>query len=74
MNTVADIIGAFGGPTRFAGVIGRNPSTASEMKRSGSIPVRYWPAIIASEVGKRHGITSDVLVRAHVSKSAETAA
>lgn len=68
MKTVADIIGMFGGPTKFAGVIGRNPSTASEMKRSGSIPVRYWPSIINSDVGRRHGITSDVLVRAHVKK------
>lgn len=32
------------------------------------------PSIINSEISRSHGITSDVLVRAHVSKSAERAA
>lgn len=66
MMTVSEIIEQFGGPTKFAAVIGKNPSTASEMKRSGSIPVRYWPAIIASDKGKEIGLTSDALVAAHV--------
>lgn len=69
MTSVSQIIELFGGPTRFAAVIGKNPSTASEMKRSGSIPVRYWPAILASDKGKEIGLTSDVLVAAHVSNA-----
>lgn len=69
MMTVSEIIEHFGGPTKFAAVIGKNPSTASEMKRSGSIPVRYWPAIIQSEKGRAIGLTSDALVAAHVGTS-----
>lgn len=68
MLTVSQIIEKFGGPTKFAAVIGRIPSTASEMKRSGSIPVRYWPAMINSEKGREIGLTSDMLVAAHVRK------
>ena len=73
MKTVSDIIEAFGGPTKFAGVIGKGPSTASEMKRSGSIPVRYWPAVIAEGQKIGLGIDSDVLVSAHVQKGGASA-
>ncbi len=68
MLTVPQIIEKFGGPTKFAAVIKRIPSTASEMKRSGSIPVRYWPTLINSDIGREMGLTSDMLVEAHVRK------
>lgn len=66
MDTVPEIIAAFGGATAFARCIGKKPSTASEMKRSGSIPVRYWPRLVAE--AKRLGIklTYEILVEAHV--------
>lgn len=65
MKTVPDIIDAFGGPTRFAAVIKRGPSTASEMKRSRSIPVTYWPDVIREAAKRDLPITADVLVMAH---------
>jgi hypothetical protein len=47
-KTISELIDAFGGPSEFAKVIDKNPSTASEMKRTGSIRVHYWPAIVAA--------------------------
>ena len=70
-TTVSELIEAFGGPTKFAAeVISKNPSTASEMKRSGSIHVSYWPKIIAAapSFGIR-GVTADVLMKMHVEKA-----
>lgn len=66
MRTVPDLIAAFGGPTAFSKVIGKRPSTASEMKRNCSIPVDYWPAIIAAAAEKgMKDVSADLLMRIH---------
>lgn len=45
-KTIPELIDRFGGSTAFARAINlKNPSTASEMKRSGRIRADYWPAI-----------------------------
>jgi hypothetical protein len=65
-TTVPDLIDAFGGPSAFAKVIGKGPSTAGEMKRAGRIDVRYWPSIIEAAPGKGVlGITAEALMRMH---------
>jgi len=46
LRTISALIDAFGGASEFAKIIGRGASTASEMKRSGSVRVEYWPKII----------------------------
>ena len=46
MKTVADIIDAFGGNTAMGKVIGKGPSTVSEMRRRGRIDVIYWPSLV----------------------------
>ena len=65
--TVPELIDAFGGATEFAKVIDKIPSTASEMKRTGSIRVTYWPKIItaAAERGIK-GVTPDTLMQMHL--------
>lgn len=68
MTTVPQIISLLGGNTRFAAVIGKGASTVSEMKRSGSIPVRYWPAILDEAKAKGLPIDSDVLVAANTAR------
>ncbi|WP_029074393.1 carph-isopro domain-containing protein [Kaistia adipata] len=70
MNTIGDLIDAFGGNTKFAAVIGKNVSTASEMKRRDSIPIDYWPLIIqaAAERGMA-GIDADRLMKLHLKDS-----
>lgn len=65
--TVPDLIEAFGGPAKFARVIGRKPSTAGEQKRNGSIPVEYWDLIIAAaETEGIPGVTYASLARMHI--------
>lgn len=67
LKTISELIDAFGGPTEFAKVIDKNPSTASEMKRTGSIRVPYWPKIIAAAADRRIGnVTADALMRMHL--------
>jgi hypothetical protein len=68
-STVPELIDAFGGPTEFAKVIDKNPSTASEMKRSGSIRVNYWPAIVAAATRQRNpipGVSLESIARMHI--------
>lgn len=75
MHTISDIIDAFGGNTRFAELIGKKPSTASEMKRRGSIPVEYWPTLIrAAEGAGIQGITSERLMLMHANAAASVEA
>lgn len=66
MQSVPELIAKFGGPSKFSSVIGKKPSTASEMKRNLSIPVEYWPRIIsAAEQLKIEGVTAELLMRIH---------
>lgn len=68
-RTVPELIDAFGGPTGFAKVIDKNPSTASEMKRSGSIRVGYWPAIVAAAAMQTPpvaGVTLETIALMHI--------
>lgn len=74
-NTIPDLIDAFGGSAKFSRVIGKNPSTASEMKRNNSIRVIYWPAII--EAAPDHGIsgvTLESIAQMHLSASQDEVA
>jgi hypothetical protein len=64
-TTVPELIDAFG-VSEFAKIIGKIPSTAGEMKRSGSIRPRYWPKIIeAAPSYGIAGIDSDKLMWMH---------
>lgn len=65
MRTVDDIFDRAGGTTAFAKMIDIKPSAASEMRRRGSIPVRYWPAVI-----RVLDIDSDQLVAVHTTAPA----
>ena len=49
----------------MAKILGCGQSTASEMKRRRSIPVRYWESLIASDKGRELGLSSDVLMQVH---------
>jgi hypothetical protein len=66
-STVAALIDAFGGNAAFARVIGKRPSTASEQRRSGSIPVEYWDLVIAAAKERGiPGVTWESLGRMHI--------
>lgn len=71
LNTVAELIDAFGGPTAFSKVIGKGPSTASEMKRVGRIGVQYWGSVVESAAGAGiQGLEYRHLVRMHAPEAA----
>jgi len=73
MQSVPDLIDAFGGPTAFASIIGlKRASTASEMKRNRSIAVEHWPRVIAAaEKLGLEGVTAEGLMRLHAQEAAE---
>ena len=71
MQTVSSLFERLGGPTKVARALGVRFTTASEMKRRGSIPVKYWPQLVAacrSEGIK--GVTYDRLVEMHTGDAA----
>lgn len=66
-TTVPELIDAFGGNAAFGRVIGKGASTASEQKRSGSLPVEYWDLVIAAAVlAGISGVTYETLARMHI--------
>ena len=65
MKTVSEIFDAIGGSSAMARVLDVKTSAASEMRRRGSIPVKYWPALIAHAATEKLEIDSDVLMNAH---------
>lgn len=56
----------------MAKVLGINLSTASEMRRRQSMPVRYWPSLIAyaSANGLKKQLTAERLMEIHAGVSA----
>lgn len=70
MNTVTDLFDAIGGAAEMARCIDVKPSAASEMKRRGTIPVKYWPKLAAVCRARRIRLSYDDLVRLHTSEAA----
>lgn len=72
MNSVPELIEAFGGNAVVAEIIGKKPSTVSEMKRNRSIAVTYWPRLIdEAQVRGIDGVTAELLMRLHAREAAE---
>jgi hypothetical protein len=69
--TVSDIFDALGGPAAFARALElKGGSTASEMKRRGSIPVEYWPRLVAIGVEQNIAwLTYEELALMHARKA-----
>lgn len=66
MNSIPEIIQKIGGTGALANIIGVKLSTASEMSRRGTIPVKYWPRLIVGcKFKKIRGVTNDKLVALH---------
>jgi hypothetical protein len=65
--TLREIIRQLGGPSAIAAKLQlSSPSTAVKWSRRGSIPVDYWPALIAMAGEKKVRITPKDLLAAHV--------
>lgn len=63
--TVPEIIDQLGGIGPVATLLGKGYSTVSEMKRRGTIPVEYWPALIEQARTLSKPIDEKALVIAH---------
>lgn len=72
-DTVPYLIEILGGGTAVAAIIGgAHPSTASEMKRRGSIPTKYWPKIIEAARERGIDLTAEKLMQMHTAERGET--
>jgi hypothetical protein len=66
MQCVSSLFEQLGGPTKVARILGVKFTTASEMKRRGSIPVKHWPRLVAAcQAEGIEGISYDKLVAIH---------
>jgi hypothetical protein len=66
MTSVSTLFDVLGGPTKVARLLGVGFTTASEMKRRGSIPVKYWPRLVAAaDTEGLEAITYERLVLMH---------
>jgi hypothetical protein len=75
MNTLDEVFEALGGVAEVGRVIGKRTEHASVLKRRGSVPVRYWPSLIAAAEERGVVLTSDMLVAIHsTSTNSEVAA
>ena len=68
MQSIPEIIDAFGGQAAFARAINRGSSTASEMKRRGSIPSWYWEAVVHAARARGIAGVLECLARLHAGK------
>jgi hypothetical protein len=71
MQTIEDVFIAFGGPAKIGQAVGISTEHAAAMKRRNSIPVAYWPALIAS--ARERGIsciTYESLTLLHAERAA----
>lgn len=70
MTTVDAIFKAFKGPANVGRAIGKRTEHAVQMRRRGSIPVTYWPALITyAEANTIPGVSYAALVAAHACRS-----
>ena len=69
METVDDIFSELGGTGAVATMLEVNHSTASEMRRRGTIPVKYWPKLTSGAAAAGKKLSNDDLVRAHTEKA-----
>ena len=70
MGTVAELFDAFDGPANVGRAIGVTTEHAAAMKRRQSIPVPYWPKLIAAARERRiSGITYESLTYLHAERA-----
>lgn len=66
ISSVHAIFETLGGAASVARMLRVNASTASEMKRRKSIPIKYWPSLISAARVEGVRIDEAALVSAHI--------
>lgn len=74
MRNIDHVFEVLGGTSESARILGVKQSAASEMKRRGSIPVRYWANVVSGMAEKGTPITYDDLVAMHAPRDKTRAA
>lgn len=75
MGSVGDIFDLLGGVAEVGRIIGKRAEHVGSMKARGSIPVVYWPDIIAAAKERGiDGITSESLTSVHATAMSHKAA
>lgn len=72
-TTISALFSALGGTGAVADLLGVGQSTASEMKRRGSVPVRHWHRIIGAKDRNGHELTLEDLHNLHREKEGAAA-
>lgn len=65
MDTISSIIKALGGSSAVARAVGVGASTVGEWKRSGSVPVKYWPRLFDHAASLEMALNADLMLAAH---------
>jgi hypothetical protein len=65
MRTLDDLYSTFGGAAVIGRIIDKPVEHAAAMRRRGSIPVEYWPALLSSAKANGIRLTSDMLMAMH---------
>lgn len=69
MDPVLAIFDAFGGPAAVGRIIGKPVEHTTLMRRRRSIPVAYWPLLIAhAEANQISDVNYAALVAAHAAR------
>ncbi len=71
MMTLSSIFDVFGGPAEVGRAIGVSTEHATTMRRRGSIPVRYWPSLLAEARDRSITLSEADLVAIHAAPAAE---
>lgn len=70
MSNLDKIFTDLGGTGKVAEYLGVKPSAASEMRRRGSVPVKYWPKLVlACNEHNIEGVNYATLVSLHSEKA-----
>ena len=69
MRSISDLIDVLGPVPDLARSLGEKPATVHKWRQRQSIPLTYWPAMIAAAKGRDMELTADQLlslsVKAH---------
>jgi hypothetical protein len=71
IDSVDKLFDTLGGPAKVGSIIGKSTEHAASMRRRGSIPVDYWPPLVAAAASRKvEGLTFEALTRMHVKSEA----
>ena len=65
MDSIDTLFQVLGGPAEFGRAVGISTEHAATMRRRKSIPVHYWPPLVAAADKQGVALSYEVLVELH---------